>query len=123
MYLIDTSCWVHALRKRGNTDIRKRVQRLLLDDEAAWCEVVWVELWRGVTAKAEIQFLRELDNDLPKLPMNDAVWQLACELAQLCRLTGTPVPTTDLLIHACAAVHKIKLIHEDKHFDVLASLV
>ena len=42
MKLIDSSSWIHALRKDGDPVVRSRVQQLLIEDEAAWCDIVRV---------------------------------------------------------------------------------
>ena len=119
MKLIDSSSWIHALRKDGDPAVRARVHNLLLQDEAAWCDIVRVELWRGVSKKNEISFLKELEKSIVLLPVTAEVWDLACELAQKCRVQGTPIPTTDIVIVACARVHKVELEHVDKHFEII----
>jgi len=120
--LIDTSSWVHALRKTGDPEVRARVRALLVEAEGAWCEVVRVELWQGVTAKAEADFLRQLEATLTLLPMSPEVWNLACRLGKKTRTAGQPVPTTDLLIAACASAHGAGIEHCDRHFDTLTAL-
>ena len=122
MKLIDTSSWIHALRKDGDPAIRDRVQGLLVEDQAAWCDLVRVELWRGVSKKKEISFLKELEKSIRLLPITAEVWNLSCDLAQKCRVRGTPIPTTDVIISACARFHKVELEHVDKHFEIIAEL-
>lgn len=51
MILINTSCWVHALRRAGNPVIRARVKALMEAGEAAWCPPIRLELWNGVGAR------------------------------------------------------------------------
>ena len=43
--LIDTSSWIEALRADGNIDVRRRVQTLMIDGRAAWCDLVAVDLF------------------------------------------------------------------------------
>lgn len=122
MKLVDSSSWIHALRKDGDPDIRARVHKLLVEDEAAWCNIVRVELWRGISKKREMNFLKELEENIQLLEINTGVWNLACELAQKCRVKGTPIPTTDIVISACARHYKVGLEHFDKHFDALEGI-
>ena len=122
MKLIDSSSWIHALRKDGDPGIRAKVHQLLVEDEAAWCDLVRVELWRGVSKKKEVSFLREMEQSIRLLPVTPEVWNLACELAQKCRIQGTPVPTTDIVIAACALFHKVGLEHSDKHYEIIGKL-
>ena len=51
--LVDSSLWVHQLRKSGDAGKRDRVNALLESGEAAWCPAVRLELWRGVTNDTE----------------------------------------------------------------------
>ena len=94
----------------------------MVEDEAAWCDIVRVELWRGVSKKNEISFLKELEKSIRLLTVTAEVWDLACELAQKCRVQGPPIPTTDIVIEACARFHKVELEHVDKHFEILGKL-
>lgn len=122
MKLIDTSSWIHALRKDGNPDVRERVQHLLLGGMAAWCPINRVELWQGVKAKREQQFLEALERDIVLLPLDDSVWNTACQLGRKARQAGKPVPTTDVMITACAQTHGVEIEHCDKHLDLLSAL-
>jgi len=120
--LIDTSSWIHALRKKGDPDIRERVRNFLLEGKAAWCDLVRVELWQGVRMKSEMTFLHQLENTLTLLPAHGEVWNVACQLGTKSRTSGKPVPTTDLIIAACALHHNVELEHCDKHFDLILPL-
>src|SRR3990172_1110119 len=59
--LVDSSLWVHQLRKSGDPAKRDRVNALLESGEAAWCPPVRFELWRGVTNDAERKTLRRYE--------------------------------------------------------------
>ena len=63
-------------------------------------------------------FLKELEANIRLLPVSPEVWDLACELAQKCRFEGTPIPTTDIVIEACARVHQVGLEQVEKHFEI-----
>ena len=122
MNLIDTSCWVHCLRQRGNTQIRSNVEHLMRSGEALWCPQIRLELWKGVGSEQDRLVLKQLEQTLPELDITDDVWELACDLAGKCRAAGRTVPSGDLLIAACARHHGAKLVHADKHFDWIAKL-
>ena len=122
MVLIDTSCWVQSLRRKGDAAIRERVRALLESREAAWCDVVRLELWNGAANDWDRKLLQDLEIDVPVLPMTDEVWRQAIELAARARSSGLNVPATDLLIFACAKTHLAKLEHVDQHFVMLERL-
>lgn len=120
--LVDSSAWVQALRRQGNSNIRARVHALLTTDMAAWCDVVRVELWNGVRGDDERERLRNLDELLPRLPITDAVWELACQTARHARAAGVTVPSNDLVIFACAKTYALRIEHVDKHYELLQRL-
>ena len=120
--LIDSSLWVHQLRRSGEPAKRDRVNALLTSGEAAWCPPVRLELWRGVTSDAERKTLRRYEKLLPSYDVSSDVWERAVRLADRSRAGGLTVPSADLLIFACAKVHDVGLAHDDAHFDELAKL-
>jgi predicted nucleic acid-binding protein len=120
--LVDSSLWVHQLRRGGDPAKRDRVNGLLANGEAAWCPAVRVELWRGVTSDAERRTLRRYEAVLHDYQIIAGVWERAIRLADLGRASGVTAPLADLLIFACAAEHGLTLAHDDAHFDELAEL-
>jgi predicted nucleic acid-binding protein len=66
--------------------------------------------------------LREMEQRIPELSINDEVWQGACELADRCRKAGKRVLAKDLLITACARYHGVEVEAADAHFDFLKTL-
>jgi predicted nucleic acid-binding protein len=120
--LVDSSLWVHQLRKSGDAAKRARVNALLESGEAAWCPVVRLELWRGVTNDAERRTLRRYEALLPSYEISAEVWERSIRLADRARAAGLTVPLADLLVYACANLNGLDLAHDDTHFDELARL-
>lgn len=120
--LVDSSLWVHQLRKSGDPAKRDRVNGLLEGGEAAWCPAVRLELWRGVTSDAERRTLRRYEALLPDYEISADVWQRSVQLADRARASGVTVPLADLLIFSCARIHGLEVAHDDTHFDQLAKL-
>ena len=120
--LVDSSLWVHQLRRGGNPAKRSRVNVLLEQGEAAWCPVVRLELWRGVNNDAERKTLRRYESVLPDYEISADVWERAIQLADRGRAAGVTTPLADLLIYACARVHGLEVAHDDPHFDELAKI-
>ncbi len=117
--LIDTSSWIEALRKSGKSDVRERVRNLLVNGEAAWCDMVVLELFNGVYGDYEKEQLAELEREILCLPTTDDVWSLAKTLARQCRGKGQTVPAADLVIGACAFMNNAGLEHSDAHFETI----
>jgi predicted nucleic acid-binding protein len=120
--LVDSSLWVHQLRKSGDPAKRDHVNALLESGEAAWCPAVRLELWRGVTNDAERKTLRRYEALLPDYEISAEVWRRSIQLADRARAFGVTVPLADLLIFACAKFHGLELAHDDTHFDELTKL-
>ena len=118
--LVDSSLWVHQLRRSGDPAKRSRVNALLESGEAAWCPPVRLELWRGITNDAERKTLRRYEALLPDYEISSDVWTRSIQLADRGRASG--VPLADLLIYACARTHGLDIAHDDTHFDDLAKL-
>jgi predicted nucleic acid-binding protein len=120
--LVDSSLWVHQLRRGGDPAGRQRVEALLAAGTACWCPVVRLELWRGVTSDAERQALRRYDALLRSYEITPPVWERAIALADRGRAAGVTLPLADLVIFTCARVHGLELAHDDGHFDTLTEL-
>jgi predicted nucleic acid-binding protein len=120
--LVDSSLWVHQLRKSGDPAKRDRVNALLASGEAAWCPAVRLELWRGVTNDVERKTLRRYEALLPNYEISPEVWDRSIQLADRGRLAGLTAPLADLLIFACAKLNGLDVAHDDSHFDELAKL-
>ena len=117
--LVDTSSWIEALRTSGREDVRDLVKGLILNDQAAWCDLVAVELWNGARGDYEKRTLMEFEKQIICLPTTQEAWQLARRLAQKCRNSGCTVPSADLVIAACGLSHNIEIEHCDEHFNLI----
>jgi len=122
MKLVDTSCWIEALRRNGDPAVRARVTALVTAGEAAWCAPIRLELWAGIGDDKERRVLREFSRVIPDYQVTDEVWSDACELADLGRRHGKTFPVSDLLVAACARHHGVEIEHVDHHFNELAKL-
>lgn len=122
LVLVETSAWVQALRRSGDAAVRGRVQQLLDERRAAWCEMVRLELWSGVGGLDERRDLLRLDDALPRVPITDEVWQDAAQLAARARAVGKRFPASDLVIFACAKRHGLPIEHADRHYKMMEQL-
>lgn len=123
MKLIDTSSWIDALRQDGNPRTRERVASLMREGQAAWCDIVRLELWNGLRGTAERRQMELLELDVINLPTTDEVWAKARQLALRSRAKGITTPGADLIIAACAWEHGVEMEHDDNHLTSLAALI
>jgi hypothetical protein len=84
--------------------------------------MVRLELWNGAGGDREKKVLKDFERVLPELPLDEAVWRVAYDLARRARSAGLSVPGTDLLIAACSWHHDAALEHADSDFTRLAEL-
>jgi len=122
MTLVDSSSWIEALRLDGDPIVRARVETLLKNGEALWCDMVRIELWNGARGQAEKRMLADFEGALDRLPTTDAVWSKARLLAQRSRANGLTTPSADLVIAACAWEHGVAIEHDDAHLHALEAL-
>ena len=121
MTLVDTSSWIEYLRQK-DSPVTLRVQDLLLQGEASWCDMTLVELWNGARGAREKRELAELEKEIALLPVNEGVWGVSRNLARRCREAGLTVPAADIVIAACAAKHQISLEHCDGHLEKIVPI-
>jgi hypothetical protein len=120
--LVDSSSWIHFLRPNGDPKVRSRVEAALASGEACWCPLVRLELWNGAAGERDRKSLRDFEDVLLELAIDDDVWADAYELARRARSAGVSVPATDILIAACARRHGADLETADSDFERLAAL-
>ncbi len=122
MILVDSSSWIHFLRPNGDPKVRSRVEAALTSGEACWCPLVRLELWNGAAGDRDRKSLRDFEDVLLEIAIDDDVWASAYELARRARSAGVSVPATDILIAACARRHGADLETADSDFERLAAL-
>ena len=118
--LVDSSAWVEVLRNRASSALRQSVEAALHEGRAALTAPVWVELYRGVRGKRELQQLTSLRSLCRWLDFDDDCWELAAQAARRCREQGATVPLGDVLVFACAQRHDVDIIEHDQHFAQIA---
>jgi predicted nucleic acid-binding protein len=119
--MVETSAWIETMRPMGDAHTREKVTELLRRGQAAWCDMIKLELWNGALAK-EMPDLEGLALDVVALETTPRVWEMAAALARKARIKGMRFPPADLLIFACAKTHGAEIVHRDKHFDQLKAL-
>jgi len=120
--LVDTSSWVETLRVKDRTEVRDRVAFLARSGQAVWCDAVRLELWNGCGGQQEQKRLREMEQVIPRLPIDETTWSRSMALANRARSLGWTVPAMDLLIVACAIQHNADVESCDRHIHELRKL-
>jgi len=118
--IADTTVWIHFLRGSG-IRFQERLVPLIMADRLATTPVIIMEILRG--AKTQREYDR-LSKDLAALRCFDVsakVWQRACKLGYALRHKGINAPLTDTLIVAVSQEQDALLLHDDRHFEMIAA--
>lgn len=118
--LIDTSAWIFALRKDFIPSIKNKIEVLLRDDLVLTTGIIKLELLGGTKNEKEFQRLKSSLDSLDYVPAGEIQWTKAYEMAFDLRRKGVTIPSTDILIAACALTADAVVMHADAHFDLIA---
>jgi predicted nucleic acid-binding protein len=122
MFLVDSSVWIEYLRPKGSPNVKERVRTILQREEMISCGIIVVEILRGAKNEKDFESLKESLMSLPQIPIDDTVIERASRWGFLLDRKGKVVSTTDLII-ASAAYKKARLLHSDRDFRTIASVV
>ena len=119
--LVDTTVWIHFLR---GTDViyRERLVPLIVSDRVATTPVIVMEILRGAKSQKEYEKLAKDLAAVRSFDLSAAVWERANRLGYALRQKGINVPLADTLIAAVAQEHNALLLHDDKHYEMIASV-
>ena len=120
MILVDSTVYIDMLRQRQ--DPRTALAPLLRTSGLGCCEIIRLEVLRGIIAPAFRTEMEEFFELVPVLALNVAVWRRALELGWTLDRRGEVLPLTDLLIAACALQYDAALVSSDRHFARIPGL-
>ena len=116
--VFDTSAW----NRQREPTVAARWQATLAADRLAVCPVVALELLAGARDEDAFRGLDQTLSALPQAPVTRATCERAISASR--DLAGSRrLPATDYLIAAAAAERGFGVLHYDKHFDVLCSVL
>ena len=120
LVLVDSSVWIHFLRSGPGDPHYAPMVALLKGARVATNWLVRIEVLSGTPTEdsyrmrdADLAALRQLD-------LTDAVYQSASALRWQLLRRGATIPVVDTLIAACAIYYGCSLLHDDRHFRLLA---
>jgi predicted nucleic acid-binding protein len=122
-YLIDTSVWIFALRTKYVPKIKSYVERLLDEDKVVINPIIKLELLAGTKTRNEFARLKLRLDALQEISIDQEIWEESQKIAFDLRKKGIKIPNIDIIILSCAKIHKITLVHRDKHFDLAGKIL
>jgi hypothetical protein len=126
MILLDTSALINYFRNTNDKSV------LLLDEiidrniPYGICDFVYQELLQVTKSEKEFNILKEYLGSLPFYYLNYGTesYEKAALLYFTCKKSGITVRSTiDLLIAQIAIENKLFLLHSDKDFDFIATVI
>jgi predicted nucleic acid-binding protein len=94
-----------------------------MTDRVATTPVVIMELLRGAKTQKEYDGLSKDLAALRSFDLTAKVWERAGKLAYTLRHKGVNAPLADTLIAAVAQECNALLLHDDRHYEMMASVV
>jgi len=118
--VIDTSAWIESFRPNGKKTIRDTVGRLLKDAVILMPGIIRAELLRGTKSQKEFKELSGLLDGLEYLPVDDSFWEKVARFSFDLFRKGVTAPLADTYIALLTIEAKAKILHNDKHFDLIS---
>lgn len=120
--LIDTTSWIEFFRDKNKVNVvAQEVEKMVEEDKAAMSEVVFVEVAKGIKHKKEYEKWKVYYSELEKAVIGEKTWEEAANNAFVLGRKGITVPTSDLVIATTAIENEMPLMHEDKHYKIIAN--
>jgi predicted nucleic acid-binding protein len=116
--VVDTSAWV----RQRDPEILARWDATARARLFASCPVVALELLAGARDEAEYTRLFADFDALPQAPVTASACRAALAASRELH-GGRRLPAADYLIAAAAAERGFGVLHEDRHFDTLATVL
>ena len=119
---MDTCLWTRFLRRNRPADdpIGAEVAKLVRADAIQMLGSIRQELLSGAQPQERFDQLKEYLRFYPNLPLDEEDDEHAASLYNTCRSKGVQGTSTDLLICAVAARHRMRIFTTDSDFDEFA---
>jgi predicted nucleic acid-binding protein len=118
--VIDTSAWIESFRPDGDVSLSGLVKDLILKNKVLLPGIIKAELLRGAKNKKEFNWLNDSLRGLTYLPVLEDFWERLAEFSFGLFRKGISVPLTDTYIALLCIENQASILHQDKHFDLIA---
>lgn len=120
--LVDSCMWIHALRLKGDRDIKLGIHGLLQEYMALLCGPVELEVLGGA-GKHDRKKIKEYFDIMPYRKSDHTIWREAVETSWLLSDQGLSVPWNDTIIATIAKKYGYRVYSEDKHFKMMSEIL
>lgn len=119
--LADTSAWA----QRRHPEVRTWFDAALVAGEIVTCDIVALELLRGVAPWGDYQVMEQSLTGVPWIRMDQHVWDRVFEIQRLLasqlHAEHRSVKVNDFLVAATAELASLTVLHYDQDFDTIAA--
>ena len=123
LFLIDTSVWILALRKKFDPKIKSYVEKLLNEDKIVINPIIKIELLSGTKTQKEFSKLKMRLDALPEIMLDQEIWEETQKVAFELKKNGLSLPLVDTIIFTSAKSLDCTLVHMDRHFDLANKVI
>lgn len=123
MLLVDTSAWIEIFRRPSRVTVAQIVDD---PDRVVTCLPVIQEVLQGFDDERTFQVARSAMYALPcvESPITPALVDAAVDIYRRARRAGVTVRSgVDCLIAACASRHRLTVVHRDRDYANLSTIV
>ncbi len=124
-FLVDTSVWSLALRRKGDRrhpSVLKLDRLLEQEEDIVLTATILQEILQGFRPDAVFQRLETALQSVPILDLNRETAVLAARIHRLCARHGITASTVDCQIAAAASQNRCHLLTADKDFVRMARI-
>lgn len=122
MVLVDTTVWIDFFADRSEAHVATLQDLIENEEDLCLCGVILAEVLQGIRSEADYIETKDYLDDLIFLPMRQATFVRAAELYRSLRKKGVTIrKPVDCMIAAVAVEYDIRLLHNDRDFDSIAS--
>jgi predicted nucleic acid-binding protein len=121
--LVDTSAWIEVFRRRPRLTLEQVAGDL---DRVVTCLPILQEVLQGFDDEQAYRIAHTAMWALPRVesPLTPEVVDAAVDLYRRARRAGLTVRSSvDCLIAVCASRHRLRVVHRDRDFPRLASVI
>lgn len=124
-FIADTTVWCKL--RVAPPEIREDFRAAAESGLVVGTTVVWLEMVHHAPDRSEYDERVAQFSAMPNLPITEAISHVSMDAVQALREVGTEgyhrVKAADALIAAVAAANEVNVLHDDKHFGKLATVL
>ncbi len=121
MILIDTSVWIDVLKGTANQKLTDFVGTHVINENVAIIDLIRYELLIGCKTNREFSDLIFYLSKLEQIVFNHDSWNDLIDFGYNLKRKGLTIPLTDVMISYVAIKNNLELLHNDRHFNLIAS--